>query len=92
MDASDVDARRNGDAAQPDEIAAGAPAPEAAPETADVTATGGGLRSTEATPPDQAAPRPLDLVASAPPPVRRLAMVAAAVAAFLLVARWRRRR
>lgn len=92
MDASDVDARRNGDGSSPGEVVAGAPAPEAAPETADVTATGGGMRSTEATAPDQPAPRPVDLVASTPPPLRRLAMVAGAVVVFVLVARWRRRR
>jgi hypothetical protein len=86
MNLTDGDGRRNG------EVAAGAPAPEAAPETADVVATGGGMRDTGATEPDQPAPRPVDLVASAPTPKRTIVAVAVAAVAGLLVVRWLWRR
>jgi MYXO-CTERM domain-containing protein len=50
------------------------------------------MRSTDATPPDQQAPRPLDLVAAAPTPRRGIvAVVVAAVLVALLLRRLRRR-
>lgn len=91
MDVTDTGDRRNGEGPATDEAVAAAPAPEAAEATADVTATGGGMRSTDATPPDQPAPRPIDLVAAAPAPRRGIvAVVVAAVLVALLVRRLRR--
>lgn len=89
MDETDAGDRRNGDTPTGgDEVVATAPAPEAAPETADLTVTGAGLRPTAAAGEDQPAPRPIDLVASSAPPVRRALLAIAAGIAGLLLARW----